>query len=203
MDPDTFNQLPLELDGTTKVIRTSFPDSGLSEELTALNTLHRSLVTAQSDAINAIPPPPTSVNPKRSAQITKLRESGNTSYRQQKYSDAIRMYTLGIEMAVGRPLWEPSVLVREELSGLYANRAQSHMALQNWPEGAVDAYCSVELKKAGNAKAWWRRGKCLMEMGRLEEAEQWISEALEFEGGEQDLVDLMKDIKQAEAKRNS
>ena len=203
MDSETFNQLPLELDGTTKLIRTAFPDAGLSEELTALNALHRSLVTAQSDALNAIPPPPTSVNPKRSAQITKLRESGNTSYRQQKYADAIRMYTLGIEMAVGRPQWEPSVLVREELSGLYANRAQSQMALHNWPEGAVDAHCSVELKKAGNAKAWWRRGKCLVEMGRLEEAEQWISEALEFEGSEQDLVDLMKDIKQAEAKRNS
>jgi translocation protein SEC72 len=203
MDLNTFNQLPLEMDGTTKAIRTTSTDSGLLEELTALNTLHRSLVTSQSDTQHAVPPPPTSVNPKRSAQITKLRESGNTSYRQEKYADAIRMYTLGIEMAIGRPLWEPSVLVREELSGLYANRAQSHMALQNWPEGAVDALCSVELKRGGNAKAWWRRGKCLLEMGRLEEAEEWVGEALELEGGEHDLVDLMTDIKRAEERMDS
>jgi len=200
MDLETFHQLPLNLDGTTKAVRTSSLDSALAEELTALNALHRSLVASTSDAVNAIPPPPTAVNPKRSAQITKLRESGNASYRQQKHADAIRMYTLGIEMASGRPLWEPSVLVREELSGLYANRAQAHMALQNWPEGDIDAQCSVELKKVGNAKAWWRRGKCLVEMGRLEEAEQWINQALEFEGTEQDLIDLMRDVKQLEGR---
>jgi translocation protein SEC72 len=69
------------------------------------------------------------------------------------------------------------------------------MAGSNWPEGAVDAQCSVELKKVGNAKAWWRRGKCLLEMSRVEEAKEWVSEALEFEGQEQDLVSLMEEIK--------
>lgn len=57
------------------------------------------------------------------------------------------------------------------------------MAMQGWAEGAVDAECSVELKKVGNAKAWWRRGRCLVEMGRLEEARKWVEDALEFEGG--------------------
>jgi translocation protein SEC72 len=85
-------------------------------------------------------------------------------------------------------------LVRDEVAGLYANRAQSHMALQAWPEGAIDAEGSVEAKKIGNAKAWWRRGRCLVEMGRLEEAKEWVGWGLELEGNEADLVGLLKDI---------
>jgi len=97
-------------------------------------------------------------------------------------------------MASLRPLWEPSGLVREELCQLYANRAQAYMGGNNWPEGAIDAQCSVELKKVQNPKAWWRRGKCLLEMGRVQEAFEWVTEALEFEGQETDLVELMTEI---------
>lgn len=97
-------------------------------------------------------------------------------------------------MALGRPLWEPSGLVREELCQLYSNRAQAYMGGNNWPEGAVDAQCSVELKKQGNAKAWWRRGKCLQEMGRAEEAKIWLADAMDFEGQEADLVSLLEEL---------
>ena len=84
--------------------------------------------------------------------------------------------------------------MREEVSGLLSNRAQANMAQQNWAEGSVDAEASVEMKKVGNAKAWWRRGKCLLEMGRLDEAEQWVKQGLEFEATEQDLVQLRDQI---------
>lgn len=106
-------------------------------------------------------------------------------------------------MALGRPAWEPSGLVREEVSGLYANRAQAHMALQHWAEGAVDAESSVEMKKVGNSKAWWRRGKCLLEMSRVEEARDWVAQSLEFEANEQDLLLLKKEIEVAIAKKGA
>ena len=93
-----------------------------------------------------------------------------------------------------RPMWEPAALVREEVSSLLANRAQAHMALQNWAEGAVDAHASVEARWVGNAKAWWRRGRCLSEMGRLEEARDWVKRGLEVEGEEAELVQLLKDV---------
>lgn len=64
-----------------------------------------------------------------------------------------------------------------------------------WPEGAADAMTSVELKRVGNAKAWWRRGKCLLEMGRWREAKEWVREGLETEGNEPtELLGLMKEI---------
>ena len=147
------------------------------------------------------------VNPKRSAQITKLRESGNAAFKQGKYSDAAKLYGLGIEMAGGRPVWEPAGLVREELSALYGNRAQAHLGIQQWAEASVDAECSVELKKVGNVKGWWRRGVALKEMGRLEEAAEWTREGVEFESagpdkaGVEELMGLGREIDEVRRKR--
>ncbi|KAH7412609.1 hypothetical protein BKA64DRAFT_659227 [Cadophora sp. MPI-SDFR-AT-0126] len=198
-DTETFTLLPITIDPTSKAIITSSNSRPLKQQLASLNDLHKTLLTLESP----VPPPPVPVNPKRSAQITKLRESGNASFRAGKHGDAIRMYGLGLQMALGRPLWEPSGLVRDEVAGLYANRAQAHMALSNWAEGSIDAEASIEAKKAGNAKAWWRKGRCLIEMGRLEEAKEWTGRGLEMEGSEADLVGLLKEIEQKlDAKRN-
>ncbi|KAF3349277.1 NADH-ubiquinone oxidoreductase 24 kDa subunit [Verticillium dahliae VDG2] len=53
---------------------------------------------------------------------------------------------------------------------------------------------SVEARKVGNAKAWWRRGRCLQEMGRLEEAREWVRRGLGMEGEEAELVALLREI---------
>ncbi|KAF4121943.1 translocation protein SEC72 [Geosmithia morbida] len=193
-----FDMQPLQMDPKSKAILVGRGTRGtraLQYELEQLNTLHRSLIsTTEAVSPHGVPLPPVPVNPKRSANISKLRDNGNAEYRKARYEDALKLYTLGIQMAQGRPVWEPSALVREELSGLYANRAQAYMALQQWPEGAVDAQTSVDIRRVGNAKAWWRRGKCLQEMGRLEEARSWVKQGLEVEGEEAELMSLLKDI---------
>ncbi|TKA28977.1 hypothetical protein B0A50_03389 [Salinomyces thailandicus] len=174
---ETFNQIPLSIDPATKAISTS--DPSLQDEIDELNRVHRAFVGLETP--NGIPPPPAPVNPKRSVQITKLRESGNGSYKKGAYPEAIKMYELAMRMASDRPPWEASGLVREELSALYNNRAQSFMAQQMWPEGALDAEVAVEMKRVANIKGWWRRGQCLKEMGRLEEAADWVRQGLDFE----------------------
>ncbi|KAH8652070.1 hypothetical protein BX600DRAFT_373332, partial [Xylariales sp. PMI_506] len=188
--------LPLTIDPQTKAVKTTpsswVPPKALAAELEALNTLHRTLLTLETPS--HVPPPPIPVNPKRSANVGKLRDSGNDSYRKGKYADAVKFYTLGLQMALTRPPWEPQQLAREEAAALYANRAQAHMALQGWAEGAVDAEASVEAKRVGNAKAWWRRGKCLLEMGRLDEARSWVGRGLEMEGEEGELRSLLAEI---------
>ncbi|EUC29965.1 hypothetical protein COCVIDRAFT_108834 [Bipolaris victoriae FI3] len=190
---DTFTLLPLQLDPAThSIIAPQNTSNVVEKELEALNNLHRNLLHVETPT--GTPPPPVPVNPKRSAQIGKLRENGNAEFRKGNHDAAAKMYTLAIDMALARPAWEPSGLVREEVSGLLSNRAQANMAQQKWAEGAIDAEASVEMKKVGNAKAWWRRGKCLLEMGRLEEAETWVKQGLEFEATEQDLVSLKEEI---------
>lgn len=187
-----FDFIPLQMDPQSKAISATKSSRALASELEALNKLHRSLLNLETPS--GAPPPPVPVNPKRTANVTKLRDSGNAEYRKGKFADAIRFYTLGLQMAMQRPMWEPNALVREEVSGMLANRAQAHMALQNWAEGAVDAHASVEAKWVGNAKAWWRRGRCLVEMGRFDEAREWVGRGLEVEGEEAELVSLLKDI---------
>jgi translocation protein SEC72 len=197
-DLETFDFIPLQIDPKSKAISAAHPqqpsisNKALETELAALNALHKSLHSLE--APHLVPPPPVPVNPKRSANLNKLRESGNAEYRKHRYADAIKFYTLGLQMALTRPHWEPSQLVREEVHALYSNRAQAHMQLQNWPEAAVDAEASVEAKRQGNAKAWFRRGRCLVEMGRLAEAREWVARGLEFEGEEKELIELLKEI---------
>lgn len=191
-DLDHFDFLPIQLDGKTQTVGSTRSSRTLNAELDSLNKLHSALLEIEHPA--GVPPPPIPVNPKRSAEVSKIRDNGNAEFRKQNYPEAIKIYTSGIELALNRPLWEPQALVREEVAGLLANRAQAHMALQNWPEGSVDAEASVEARRVGNAKAWWRRGRCLMEMSRLEEAREWVKKGLEVEGEEGELVTLLKDI---------
>lgn len=156
-DLDHFSMLPIHMDPQSKAILPSGsrPSRALAAELEKLNNLHRAILNIEvpPGAIPLVPPPPIPVNPKRTANVSKLRDQGNTEYRKQKYAEAVKFYTQGIEMALQRPLWEPAALVREEVSMLYANRAQSHMAMGNWPEGAVDA--RLALRRGGWAM---RRG---------------------------------------------
>ncbi|EGD87751.1 hypothetical protein H112_04218 [Trichophyton rubrum D6] len=194
-DAETFIQYPIRLDPLSKALSDPTSNSAeLNALLEAINQTHRTLLSL--DPPN-IPPPPRPVNPKRSAQIGKLRDTANAAYRKSLFAEAVKMYTFAIEMALGRPAWEPVGLVREELSALYANRAQAYMQQQLWAEAWVDAQLSVECNEQGNGKAWWRGGKCLVEMGRWEEAQKWITKALDIEGGgdfAKELNALMVDI---------
>lgn len=191
-DLDTFTQLPLSMHPQSKAITASSASRALAAELEALNALHRALLTL--DPPHVVPPPPVPVNPKRSANIKKLRESGNDAFKKQNYAEAIKYYTLGLQMALTRPSWEPNGLVRDEAATLLANRAQARMELRDWPAGGADAEASVESKKIGNPKAWYRRGRCLFEMGRFEEAAEWVGKGLEVEGEDAELNKLLKEI---------
>ena len=202
-DLDHFDLIPIHMDPQTKAVYPQKQSRALATEVHLLNHLHLALLNlelppqAPPNAIAIVPPPPVPVNPRRTAQITKLRDQGNDAFKKQKYADAVKFYSQGIELAIQRPLWEPSPLAREEVAGLLSNRAQGYMSMGMWAEGGVDAEASVEARRAGNAKAWWRRGKCLMEMSRYEEALDWIEKGLEAEGdGEAELKDLRKDIEE-------
>lgn len=201
---DTFTLLPLHMDPATKAISTtSSSDIALVNELEALNTTHKyfkDLTTPHS-----VPPPPLPLDPKRSAAIQKMREQGNAAMAkktagQAQLHEAAQLYTYAIDMALKRPPWEPSGIVRDEVSILMSNRAQARIGLQEWPEASVDALTSVDLKPApGQGKAWWRRGRALMEMGRHAEALEWVNRGLEIEStgeGANDLKGMKKMIEE-------
>jgi translocation protein SEC72 len=74
------------------------------------------------------------------------------------------------------------------------------MSINNWPEALADASVSVELKKPQNQKAHWRKGKCLKEMGRLEEARDALEHGIDC-GADPELTGLLKEVKEALEKR--
>ncbi|KAJ5836485.1 Tetratricopeptide TPR2 [Penicillium robsamsonii] len=202
---DLYNQYPLYMDPSTQTLtlmhssgQTPSQTAAINTELEELNQLHQSLLTI--DPPN-IPPAPLPVNPKRSAQISKLRDSANAAHRKANYDEAIKLYSYAIDMGLSRPGWEPVGVAREELSGLYANRAQAQMALQAWPEALVDAKASVDSKPVGNVKAWWRIAKCLAEMSRYEEARKFLHKSLDIEGkdseGGKELFALLGEVDRA------
>lgn len=208
MSIETFNQYPLHMDPQSKAISCPGQSASVASELESLNTLHRALLTLDDPTIphKNIPPPPLPVHPKRSAQVAKMRETANASFKRGNYADSVRLYGLAIDMALGRPAWEPASLVRDEVALLYSNRAQAYMAQQLWAEAWVDVQTSVELSPMDNSKAWWRGGKCLTEMMRWEEAMVWVRKGLETEnGGEssKDLISLLGDIEEGLKRSNS
>ncbi|KAF2719995.1 hypothetical protein K431DRAFT_286159 [Polychaeton citri CBS 116435] len=176
-DTETFTQLPLSIDPSSKAL--SSTDKSIEAEIADINAYHKLLLGL--DTPNQVPPPPAQLKPQRTVQINKMRESGNASYKKGAYAEAVRFYDMALRMAADRPPWEASGQVREELSQLYNNRAQALMAQQLWPAASVDAELSVELKKVGNVKGWWRRGQSLREMGRLQEASEWVKSGLDLE----------------------
>ncbi|KAI5306000.1 Bifunctional purine biosynthetic protein ade1 [Ascosphaera pollenicola] len=178
-DLDLYTHHPLQLDPQSKAISLPGASSDVAAELEQLNRLHAGFVALETPG--KVPPPPMPVNPKRSAQITKLKESANQSFAKGTYIDSVRLYTLAIDMALSRPLWEPASLVREELAVLYSNRSQSYIAQQMWPEGLIDAKLSVACSPVKNAKSWYRGGKSLNEMARYDEAKEWLEKAIEIE----------------------
>lgn len=200
---DLFTEYPLIIDPSSKAISlssnaggyTASQTSALNAELAALNILHRSLLTLDPPTI---PPPPIPLNPKRSAQIAKLRDSANTAFRKNNTAEAVKLYSLAIDMAQSRPGWEPVAVAREELAALYSNRAQAFMSQQDWVEGLLDSKASVEAKPMGNVKAWWRGGKCLVEMARWEEAKTLVHRGVEIEGkaseGGKELLALLEEV---------
>jgi translocation protein SEC72 len=201
---DIYNQYPIHMDPATKALSLqpcNLPPSqsaAITAELEELNVLHRSLLALDSPNI---PPPPLPLDPKRSAQVNKLRDTANTAYRKGNYAEAISLYKLAIGMAFARPAWEPVAVARDELAGLYANRAQAYMALRDWPEALIDAKASVDSKPVGNVKAWFRIGKCLAEMGRYEEARKFLHKSIDMEGkdseGAKELWGLLEEVDRA------
>lgn len=86
------------------------------------------------------------------------------------------------------------MLVREELASLYSNRAQTYVSQQMWPEGWIDAFTSIKCNEDENGKAWYRGGKCLVEMSRWEEAESWVERGLAVEEADSDAAKELKGL---------
>lgn len=210
---ETYTHLPVHIDPASKQVSIASSDKDVQDAIASVNALHTAFKSLETP--NNIPPPPVPVNPKRSAQIQKLRESAAQSSRKGNHTDAIRLLGVAIDMASARPGWEPSGLVREEMGFCYLARAAEYYETQNWVEAWKDAECSTECRRGpqttpqgqrvpGNPRAFIIGGKSLMEMSRFDEAAKWLERALEIEGKEgDDGKEMTKLLEEAKRKAES
>jgi translocation protein SEC72 len=210
---ETYTHLPVHIDPATKQVSVLSSDKAAQDAIAFVNELHtqfKGLETA-----NNVPPPPMPVNPKRTVQIGKLRDTATAATKKGNHAEAVRIITVALQMAASRPDWEPSGLKREELAGLYVARAAAHVENRDWVDAHRDAVCSTECKKgpsrtpqgqnvAGNPIAWTIAGKALLEMGRTDEAVEWLHKGVEIEGTQQpDSKALVKLFEEAQKKQES
>jgi translocation protein SEC72 len=208
---ETYNHLPIHVDPATKQISASTSDKSLLNAIALVNDIYTQSKTLEN--ANGVPPPPMPVNPKRSAQIQKLRESATQASKKGSHAEAVRLLSFAIDMASARPDWEPVGLKRDELAGCYLSRALAYAELREWVDALRDAKCSTECKKGptvtpqgqriyGNPKAFTVGGKALLEMGRTEEAVEWLENGVQTEGnqGTDDTKNLAKMLDDAKEK---
>lgn len=194
---DTFLSLPLSIDEKTKAVVCSHHSlpvcTKCNLDFSSLNALYKNFNSLTTEAP---PPPQAKPHPARSAQIHKMKESGNASFKLNKYADALRYYSLAVEMALARPPWEQAALCRDETVIVLCNRSAAQFALGNYPESLADAEAVVELKKPW-PKGHFRKCKALQAMGRLEEAQRAIELGLMYDPNDNECNLVLKDIKKA------
>jgi translocation protein SEC72 len=196
---DSFLLLPLKWDEKTKSVvcsNHSLPTClKCNLDFTSLNLLHRNFNSLPQEA-QAPPAPNQTPHPARSAQIAKLKDSANTAFKSQRFKEAVRLYSLGIEMALTRPPWEPAAICRDEAVLLLCSRSAARFALKEFPESFTDAEGVVKLKKTW-AKGYFRAAKALQAMGRLAEANKAIKAGLLYDSNDNDCNLALKDISKA------
>lgn len=140
-----------------------------------------------------IPPPPQPIPNMRSNHIAKAKEDGNNAFRQKKYADAVKLYSLSAALAATRPTFESAQYSRDELSIALCNRSAAYASEGKWIEALVDANATIGLKKQWT-KGYFRRGKALAGLKQYDEAREALLLGLEFEPGNEDLSVALEEV---------
>jgi len=168
-----------------------------------LNALTKMIAAANEIAI---PPPPNVLHPGRSQAITKMKEDGNTAYKQKNWSQAIQFYNMSVGLAASRNPWEPSALVRDEMAIVICNRSAAYAAAEDYVSALVDADIVVQLKRPWS-KGHFRKAKALVGLQRFDEAKDAVLLGLQFEPDSAEMLSFKREIeelieKQTEALRS-
>lgn len=171
----SFKAVPLELDPTPPhLIKSNAFDP------TMINALIRS-ISALPPQI-PVPPPPNVMPPQRSLAIQRAKDDGNKAFKKDPpdYSEAIKMYTLAIDVAASRPLWENNNVARDELALTLANRSAALLEVGEFIGALADAEGVVKLKKPWS-KGHYRKGKALFGLQRYSKAIDAYELGLQFD----------------------
>jgi translocation protein SEC72 len=191
---DTFLALPLKIDEKTKTVVCA-PHSlttctQCKLDFTTLNRTHKNFLQLPND--QPIPPPPAKPAPlSRTQQVAKLKDSGNNAYNANKHAEAVKYYSLAIEMSLARPAWDPAAACREEILIILCNRAAARYWEDDYGGTLADAEACIGFRRSWGT-AWYWKAKALQEMGLLQEALEAIKNGLLYDADDEDNIALAK-----------
>ncbi|CAO3641896.1 unnamed protein product [Cunninghamella blakesleeana] len=156
-------------------------------------TQHNQLATTLKQVKDL--PPPNAPNPVRNAQVNRLKEEGNKYFKQANYQEAIRFYTMAVDLSWSRPLWEPLAFqyVREELSPILSNQSAAYLVIDNYVDALVNAEMVTRLKREWS-KGWFRKGKALAALKRYEESADAFQTGLRFDHESEELKKALDEV---------
>lgn len=197
--------LPITVDPNTKKV--SVDESFFEEldesqakqlglQLEQLNSLNRHMVGLNGD----VPPTPDQLTQQVTTQVNKLRESGFQAQKQGKMKEAVKHFTLAIDMVLKRPPWEATNHTIEELCNCLGPRADSYISQNLWPDAYNDAALLVLLRPM-DAKNHYRKGRCLESIRKYTEAKAAYVAGLSIKPEDTDLKSSLKDVNELLSKK--
>jgi translocation protein SEC72 len=167
-----FQSVPLAIDPNSQLL------SSPTHDMTIINALIRSLRSLPPQI--PFPPPPNIVPPQRSLAVNKAKDDGNAAFKKKDMVEAIKMYTLAVDVAASRPLWEANQIAKDELSMVLANRSAAFAEVEDWIGALCDAEAVIKLKKPWS-KGHYRKGKALTGLGRYKDAREAYELGMQFD----------------------
>lgn len=181
--------VPLGYDSKTKKLMLP-PDAGkvvpqVQLEVDQLNTLTKELLDIKSD----VPPVPTpeTFNKDMSKMIKKLYEGGVQAFKQGKFEESAKQFTVGIEMISRRHKFEAFQGCLQELGLFLMSRSDAYLKTKNYLGAFNDSDMLIGMMMV-TPDNFLRRGVANFFMGNYEDARADYQRGLAFDQHNQRLI---------------
>jgi DnaJ family protein C protein 7 len=132
----------------------------------------------------------------RVKDVERLKEEGNTLFKQSKWGEAVECYTRALEVCPLVYLYPPKLIDASQIIGskpeegnggqiratLLSNRATTRTKLQQYPDALEDITASLELHP-GSYKAFRTRARIRLQMEEYEGCVQDFKQSLDMARG--------------------
>ena len=121
---------------------------------------------------------------KDSSNPESLKEAGNKAFLSKNYEEAVKHYTLAIEITMETP------------NHIYfANRANAYLELHNYEECIADCNQAIKVDPSF-IKSYFRKAKAQINQSKLPDALKTLREGLEIDPGNVDFTKLSAELEQ-------
>lgn len=158
-----------------------------------VNRLMADLVAHNGEA----PPPPNTRSQNISVAASKVATNGVAALKQGKPEEAVKLLSTALELVLRRPLWEPTMVLLEEVTLCLMPRCDAYVALKKWAEAYADASLLM-IMRPNDPMNSYRKGMILLSAGRRSEARELLQAAARMAPGNAVIETGLKSIDESE-----